>query len=64
MPRRGGQEVTPCTLSSWKLHYKTSCLACDIKLTHLKLEARGTKDVHLIDCVTELREITSLKQMD
>lgn len=43
---------------------KTSCLACDMKLTLLKLEARGTKDVHWIDCVTELREITSLKQMD
>lgn len=43
---------------------KTSCLACDMKLTLLKLEARGTNDVHWIDCVTELREITSLKQMD
>lgn len=61
MPRRGGQEVIPCTLSSWKPHYKTSCLTCDMKLTLLKLEGRGTKDVHLIDCVTELKEI---KQMD
>lgn len=47
MPRRGSQEVTPRSLSSWELHYETSCLACDMKLTLLKLEARGTKDVHL-----------------
>lgn len=62
MPRRGGEEVTPRNLSNWELHYKTPCLASDMNLILLKLEAGGSKDVYLTDCVTEL-EIMSLKQI-
>lgn len=62
MPRRGGQEVTLCALSKWKLHYKPFCLACDVKLTLLKLEAGWQKDVYLIDGVLEFREIILLRE--
>lgn len=47
MPRRGGQEVRLCMLSSCELYCKTPWLACDMKLILLELEAGVAKDLPL-----------------